>query len=201
MDGPDWMNRLAAPPALPYDSAVSESTRADGIDVDALARRLVEVGCSAYAMTRAGSTLGEVTLPDGFTYLYDDTSIAVDGPADAADFRVLCVWGRSRPAKTARDASRMRGYPSPQRDETSATDRGHLIAHSMGGGYDINLFPQAAAINRKGAWRELECYCADNPGTFLFLHLHYADRTDRPVAIDYSVLRVDGTLDTTRFEN
>ena len=71
----------------------------------------------------------------------------------------------------------------------------------MGGGYDINLFPQLAAVNRKGAWRELERYGAERPGTFVFLHLHYTDGSDRPMWIDFSLLTSDGHLRTQRFTN
>lgn len=175
--------------------------RGNGIDVTALVERLTEAACAAYAKAHPGCRLEEVTLPDGFTYLYDATAITAGAGEKAADFRVLCVWGHSRRPDQERDTARMRGYPSPQKAAASATDRGHLIAHSMGGGYDINLFPQAAAINRKGAWRALERHCAANPGTFVFLNLHYADRSNRPAAIDYSVLQRDGKLDTTHFPN
>jgi hypothetical protein len=39
----------------------------------------------------------------------------------------------------------MRGHPRPGR---SADDRGHLISCAAGGGYDINLIPMDAALDR-----------------------------------------------------
>jgi hypothetical protein len=48
----------------------------------------------------------------------------------------------------------MRGFPLPP--NTPAVIRGHLVAHSIGGGTDINLIPQDARLNLSGGWRSLE---------------------------------------------
>lgn len=119
---------------------------------------------------------------------------------------MLGAWGRSKPPAKPRDASRMRGYPSPQRDSAAPVDRGHLIAHTIGGEYDMNLIPQDAALNRgigdsNKRWRELERYCAAHPGTLLLVRAIYKDNTDRPAELEYCVVRDDGALRLERFVN
>lgn len=64
------------------------------------------------------------------TYLFDLTLA-----------RVVGVYGRSSPTNAPRPAARMRGFPLPP--EPAGVVRGHLVAHSLGGGADINLIPQA----------------------------------------------------------
>jgi len=138
-----------------------------------------------------------IPLANGFEYLFDATVHPAD---DEADNRVLGGWGRSLALSAPRDRSRMAGYPSPQRDNPSAVDRGHLIAHSIGGGLDLNLIPQIAAVNRKGRWRKLEAYCAANPGTFLFVHAVYDDLSDHPAELEFGIV-VGGQVRVERFAN
>src|SRR5262249_40135416 len=62
-----------------------------------------------------------------FTWLWDTTP-----PPDAnePDNRLVAVYGRSAPHNIARDESRIRGWPSPQRDNEQPVHRGHAAAHS-----------------------------------------------------------------------
>jgi hypothetical protein len=66
-----------------------------------------------------------------------------------------------------------------------------FFAHTMGGGLDINLFPQAARVNRGGLWRQMENYCARKPGTFCFVRPIYADTSWRPAQIEYGIIKVE----------
>ena len=59
----------------------------------------------------------------------------------------------------------------------------------MGGGLDINLFPQVKATNRGGLWRKMERYCAANLGTFCFIHPIYRDQSWRPAALEYGIFK------------
>lgn len=87
------------------------------------------------------------------------TEIAI---GERCEDRVVAVWGRSGSAPaSSRDKSRASGllrrvwagrFPN--------SDRGHFFAHTMGGGLDINLFPQDSRLNRGGFWRKMERYCA-----------------------------------------
>ena len=107
-----------------------------------------------------------------------------------AEDRVAAVWGTSRKTDgRTRDIARMRGFPKGT--SSAGYDRGHFFAHTMGGGLDINLFPQAARVNRSGLWRRMENYCAANPGTFCFVRPIYADTSWRPAQVEYGVIKME----------
>jgi hypothetical protein len=140
-----------------------------------------------------------------FTYLFDFCSELIDAgelAVGAREDRALGAYGISQSAKTARDSSRIRGFPGS--DERG--DRGHLAAHSAGGGLDINIFHQDAYFNRGWSpagkrYREMERYCAQNTGTFFFTRLIYRDESARPAQIEFGILRTDHTLWFDVFEN
>ena len=83
----------------------------------------------------------------------------------------------------------MRGHPRPGRP---ADDRGHLISCAAGGGYDINLVPMDAALNRGWSaagsrFRAMERKAAAVPGTLFFIRPDYQDDTDRPCRFEVGV--------------
>jgi hypothetical protein len=85
-------------------------------------------------------------------------------------------------------------------------DKGHFIAHALGGSVNINLFPQVRHINRGWSaegkiYRQMERYCFENPGGMLFSRPLYADCSSRPAEIEFGVLRTDGTLWVRLFTN
>ncbi len=103
--------------------------------------------------------------------------------------RVVAVWGLSRaePAKT-RDTGRMAGFLGGVWSATyPGRDRGHFFAHTMGGGTDINLFPQLASVNRGGEWRRMERYAAEHPGTFCFIRPIYSGTSWTPSQLEYGI--------------
>lgn len=137
---------------------------------------------------------------NGYYYLYDLAG-ALGAEQRAHAPRVVGVWGASGDGDP-RDASRMRGFPRPGR---AADDRGHLIARAAGGGYDINLLPMDAALNRgrsaDGArFRALERLVAASPGTLFFVRPIYDDDSDRPARFDVGV-QVGDDLVVESFEN
>lgn len=109
-----------------------------------------------------------------------------------AEDRVVAVWGVSRPEPAGtRDTSRMAGFLGGVWSDTyPGDDRGHFFAHTMGGGMDINLFPQMASVNRGGLWRRMERYAAANPGTFCCIRPIYGAPGWRPIELDYAVFRL-----------
>jgi hypothetical protein len=132
--------------------------------------------CDAWASeycSRAEPDPGDLVVVDpgnGFNYLFDLAGSLRGEPCSRAP-RVVGVWGLSQPPASGRDHSRMRGYPRPGR---SGDDRGHLISCAAGGGYDINLVPMDAALNRgwsaEGSrFRALERKAAAAPGTLFFI--------------------------------
>ncbi|SRR6266508_375755 len=106
--------------------------------------------------------------------------------------RVVAVWGTSRyQASDTRDQPRMKGFlRNVWARNYGSHDRGHFFAHTMGGGLDINLFPQLGRINRTGLWREMETYCSSNPGTFCFVRPLYVDQTWRPRRLEYGIFKM-----------
>jgi hypothetical protein len=104
--------------------------------------------------TQAPVELVGVTL-GSLNYLF---RIAHEGP--------VAVFGTSSRATGPRPKARMRGYPSYNREPRQRVDRGHVVAHSVGGGVDINLVPQFHGLNVSSEWRAFERYAQQTSGQF-----------------------------------
>lgn len=159
-----------------------------------------------YQRMCAGPTNVLVVAQHGFDYLFDYTAdliargllAAVPGRED----RLVAAFGSAQRPVADRPASRIAGFPGSD----DRGDRGHFIAHASGGGSDINLFHQDAHLNRGWSpqgkrYREMERYCAANPGLFCFSRPIYADATARPVELEFGVLRPDRTYWIELFDN
>jgi DNA/RNA non-specific endonuclease len=153
-----------------------------------------QLACNAWAseyLLTAGSDPQDLVTVDpgnGFNYLFDLAG-SLRGQSCLQEPRVVGVWGLSQPGNSSRDRSRMRGHPRPVR---GGDDRGHLISCAAGGGYDINLVPMDAALNRgwsaEGArFRTLERKAAELPGTLFFIRPVYQDATARPSRFEAGV--------------
>jgi hypothetical protein len=157
------------------------------LDVEELADLLSDGWASAYRAT----TRGEVELVEvdqrALTYLFD-ISYA----------RVVGVYGRSASRTGEYPSTRMRGFPLPRSERRLV--RGHLAAHTVGGGTDINLVPQDAALNVSGAWRRLERWAQARPGAFLAVEVSYDDDSQTPAGFVYLVA-AEGELRCERFAN
>jgi hypothetical protein len=146
------------------------------------AQQICDAWISEY-LSEAGADPEDLVVVDpgnGFNYIFDLAGSLRGAPPSRAP-RVVGVWGVSQPAG-GRDHGRMRGHPRPAR---YTDDRGHLIAHAAGGGYDISLVPMDAALNRgwsgQGSrFRAMERKAAAAPGALFFIRLVYRDGTDRP---------------------
>ena len=114
--------------------------------VKAFGEVLVNTWASEYAASAnvADDELVVVDPGNGFNYLFDLAG-SLSGARWPHSPRVVGVWGLSQPGGLKRDHSRMRGFPRPRRGHD---DRGHLISLAAGGGYDINLVPMDADLNR-----------------------------------------------------
>ena len=143
--------------------------------------------CSYSKQSLLSPSILSITLED-FTFLWDETYE-----------RVVVAYGtsshNSQSPKRIREKSRIayyyRNFISRYQINT-ATDTGHFIAHSFGGGLDMNLFPQKRDVNRgyspEGiAYRKMESSVLDNPGSFLFSRPLYYDETWQPFYIEYGV--------------
>jgi hypothetical protein len=138
------------------------------------------------------------------TYLFD-AAPSTSGAARGDD-RVVAVWGLSQSSGGKRDKARQAGFvPVPASWSGAGLDRGHFVAHAAGGGMDMNLFPQAAGLNRGTSaegrkWKAMERHAVANTGTPLFVRSSYIGPTWVPATIDYGLL-VDGHLWCGRFDN
>jgi DNA/RNA non-specific endonuclease len=166
-------------------------------------QRICDVWASEYLLLTDADP-GELAVVDpgnGFSYLFDLAG-TLSGELRFHAPRVVGVWGLSQPGADRRDHNRMRGHPRPGR---TGDDRGHLISCAAGGGYDINLVPMDAALNRgwspEGArFRAMERKAAALPGTLFFIRPVYEDGTDRPGRFEAGV-QDGGNLLTDVFAN
>jgi hypothetical protein len=173
---------------------------------DAFVRELlVPVWLDAYeVMTPWPTEVLEIAQGD-LTYLFDAPSLEERSAPDASD-RVVAAWGRSCASGGTRDRARLGGFlPGSDRWSHAGRDRGHLVAHALGGGLDLNLIPQARDLNRGSSlrgrrWREMERRAAARTGTPLFVRPIYGSPSWEPDELEYGLL-VDGRLSCERFAN
>lgn len=156
------------------------------IDEDDLARALSTGWAANYLSDGAAAELVEVNQ-EKLTYMFD-----------IAAQRVIGVHGRTVPTSSQRPTSRMRGFPLPP--NRSDVIRGHLAAHTLGGGTDINLIPQNASLNISRQWRRLERLAQSNPGCFIAVEATYDNEPQTPAELTYLVA-ANGTLMFERFKN
>lgn len=105
------------------------------------------------------------TMTKGHSYLFD-----------VPNTRLLAAWSTIvERAKRSRDATRMGDLPQPHGE---AYHRGHAIAHTLGGGEDINLLPQLGSVNI-GRFRKLERRALKHIGALYFTFWVYRDPRDQ----------------------
>ena len=194
------------PTPLPFDriAAIAKNARAES-RLKALGMSLKACSITEYA--KAFPHHGEILQfqDHGFTYLFD----LQDSETDS---RVVAVYGLSRPPAGKRDTSRQKGFVSTAKDDPNRIfgnglyDRGHFMAHSIGGGMDVNFFPQNPPLNRGWSrtgklYREMEKQVAANPNTFVFARPIYTDNTWVPAFLEYAVLESDGNFWSALFPN
>jgi hypothetical protein len=140
--------------------------------------------------------------------LYSQLELTGDVPYDQTiQDRVVAVLGTSARAEDGRDAGRIREWARPT-DELFGTerDRGHFMAHCIGGGLDVNVFSQERRLNRGWSpqgkiYRQMETYCYEQPGTFCFSRPVYGDGSSVPRWLEFGLLKTDQTLWVEAFDN
>jgi hypothetical protein len=173
-----------------YAAAANAASRSGAIAQAELAEALLDAFTSRYC--EAAGANGDVVQVDldSASYLFD-----------VVNERIVGVVGTSSPTPAAtRDTARQAGSPSPNRPGETGRHRGHALAHTIGGGLDMNLFDQAASVNLSRAWREYESYAQENPGTFVAVSMLYTDAGQRPSGLEYGIVR-DGQFEHRAFDN
>jgi hypothetical protein len=186
------ISQVAGPGAYMRDGRVDYQAVREAVaaarSVDGLAQQISSAWAAQYQQQCKGPVdLVEVNL-GSLTYLFD-----------VAQGRTVGVYGTSVPASEPRPESRIRGHPSYNRSERQ-TDRGHLAAHTIGGGADMNLVAQDHALNISGDWRGFERYAQEHPGTFIAVQVEYVTDQDRPSGFVYGMVR-DGQFEHQQFPN
>jgi hypothetical protein len=124
-------------------------------------------------LTESGST---------FTYLFD-----------LALARIVVAYGVPITISYSRNYTRQKGYPRPQ----GRFVKGHLIAHSIGGGMDINFVPQLRSMNG-GEFRKIENLAQknalENVKSFYFVRAIYNDDSSIPHKLEQCLVYPSGKL-------
>jgi hypothetical protein len=174
----------------------------DGFVRDALVDRWL----ADYAHVSDWSTQ-VLEIPQGeLTFLFDAGPTLTENRLGKGEDRVVAAWGYSQRPAGKRDRGRLAGFlPFPRLWSGAKRDRGHFIAHAAGGGTDLNLFPQAAELNRGRSeegkrWRDMERFAERHPGTPLFVCPIYDANSWTPAALDFAIL-TDTGLRAERFSN
>jgi hypothetical protein len=150
--------------------------------------KLLEAATDGYRAAFPSSELVEFD-DGGSSYLFDLT----DDSTVARAPRVVAAWRRTSVAATPRNRSRQAGFPVSPALAGRGYERGHLLAHSAGGGLDENLFAQASHVNQGRspggrAYRQMERLAASHPGSLLFHRLINGDGSDVPDLTHSSLL-------------
>jgi hypothetical protein len=202
------------PGSIDYQSII-KAAACSGAEVNAFLREeLPYLWRDAYLLMTPRATNIVRWQRGAFVYIYDDyASLESVGtvPYDpTAEARLVAALGRSEPRKTARDDTRLKGWVgATEKMFGRAWDKGHFIAHSIGGavdGLEANVFVQRRDLNRGWSaagkkFREMEKYCVLNPGTFCFSRPLYSDQGAKPASLEFGVLKTDGTLWVECFDN
>lgn len=127
------------------------------------------------------------------------------------DCRVFAVYGKSNPSHVRRDTSRLRyhrdslAFEYGDYDGQLAWDKGHFIAHTIGGHIDNGIFAQRRDVNRGWGdyrdYRRMEVYAQRNPGIHVFSRPIYGDGSQHPFYIEYGLLKSDWTWWVEVFPN
>lgn len=128
------------------------------------------------------------------------------------DWRIVAVYGFSVHTPEVRDDHRLAGLYDAFTREIGATasdpkfDRGHYIAHSLGGRTENGVFGQRRDINRPWSelgrlYRSMETYARKNPGTFVFSRPIHGDGSTHPFFFEYGILLPDWTWWVEVFPN
>ena len=188
-------------PRVPYDVILAEA-QASGDNVATFLREeLPYCWRDRYLLMSDRPTEIIVFTYETFDYIFDmyQQQDSYDGKSGKLpiEARLIAAIGTSKPKRTKRDDGRLRGLTVSAMPGLEAKwDRGHYIAHSIGGtvdGNEANVFLQLRSINR-GRYRTFEKYCQKHAGVTCFSRPIYTDTSAHPTEIEVGVLKPEGQL-------
>ncbi len=200
---------------LDYNSIITEiqTTCSDYYEiVDKLADKLQDEWSKQYEKTRTiNSIIFFQPHPDStFYYLMDFPyqKPKYDIKNGVIEDRVVAVYGISKKNHKAREENRINSSLTNRHNfEELKVDRGHFIAHSIGGDDEAyNLFIQKSDLNRgisdEGKlYRKMEEHCKEYEGVFCFSRPLYYDDSSTPFMIEFGILKDDKKMWVEVFEN
>jgi len=165
-----------------------------GKDISFLPALFMPIWCDDYYDLNPQADLVTADLAESgssFTYLFD-----------LARSRIVVACGVPIAISYPRDMSRQGGHPRLM-DKSGKKPRkgfvkGHLIAHSIGGGMDINFVPQLGSMNR-GEFRKIENLAQknalENVKSFYFVRAIYNNDSSVPHKLEQCLVHPSGKLD------
>lgn len=159
---------------------------------------------------------GTITLQRfwGYTFIIDDGNQLRDHSKplekEILEARVVAGFGISTQSPMKGNRKKMRTWLGKTSEVFSPYglnyDKGHFLAHAIGGPIDVNLFPQRRDINRGWSedgkdYRKMEKYIASNPGTFVFSRPIYTDGSFCPTIIEFGYCNASLDFIVKQFPN
>jgi hypothetical protein len=203
----------------PYEALLS-AWRVDYLDIqrdvqgsplDEVARYLLEQLPWEWRDAYCRNTIYETDIvesPEGALIYQFDTRVVEETDASLKAGRLIAVYGRVGEIAGARlsSAQLRQRFLGPTEKSIGPVDKGHFIAHSLGGSSSMNLFPQDRRLNRGWSedgkkYRSMESFAADRPGTFVFHRPIYSDGTLWPRCFEFGLLKPDSELWVEVFDN
>ncbi|MDD5219239.1 MAG: hypothetical protein PHV11_01555 [Candidatus Bipolaricaulis sp.] len=196
--------------SINYEGVLS---RLSAVDYDGLVARLRKILPSLWLRAYRKMTptpVNTVRFEDrGFEFLFDHASArrTDSGPEDAAvEDRIIAAFGRSRPSLLRQEARTNGLLGSSAAVFGGRAKRDHVPGGVLGGACDGCLYPQRRDLRRESsvdgrAFRTMERYCTEHPGTFAFSRPVYDSPSWWPCEIEHGLLRDDGTLWVQGFDN
>ncbi|MBN8489372.1 MAG: hypothetical protein J0M20_16810 [Burkholderiales bacterium] len=134
------------------------------------------------------------------------------GPQPPGVFpRAVAAYGCSSPGRRPRrrDDQRLRQLMPTEPSAHVGRDKGHFIAHSIGGAViaaETNVFSQRRGLNRGWTadgrvFRSMERHAAERPGTPFFMRPIYLAETDVPDFLEVGILLESGKPWVVLFDN
>jgi len=206
---------------LPLSSVVDYQAEVDRLGVHQTTRtskfldRLSDAWVSTYKLQSGRKTNITEMWFNGFSALVDlEGSDHCDGrgPQPPGVFpRTLVAYGLSSPTGEPRKSEdgRLRALMPTAPDMQGGRDKGHFIAHSIGGvvvAAETNVFSQRRNLNRGWSeagkvFRRLERYAVENPGTPYFHRAIYLLESDVPDFLEVGLVTTDYKLWVEVFDN
>jgi hypothetical protein len=212
MGVPESATKLPPCHSVAYEELLSAARFEGGTDMALYLRDSLPYKWRDLYVAAAARPTNIVRFRSGsFEYFYDlysELEITGEVPYDqTVEDRVVAVLGTSARADKPRDGSRIRGWLGST-DEFLGTnrDKGHFIAHCIGGGLDVNVFSQDRKLNRGWSlqgrvYRQMERHCQEHPSTLCFSRPVYADNSSVPRWLEFGLLREDEALWVETFDN